>query len=94
MIAPHYHGSLLLLMKATACIMDKYPTLMMVYLESCTLLSISAPITSPTRVSANEASVSPIKLTHLYSGDKGILEMFTQQTHTDNPLHDRLCPQL
>ena len=67
---------------------------MMVYLESCTLLSINAPITSPTKVSANEASVSPIKLTHLYSGDKGILEMFTQQTNTDNLLCDRLCPQL
>ena len=64
-------------MKATAYIMEKYPTLMMVYLESCTLLSINAPITSSTRVSANEVSVSRIKLTHLYSVEKGILEMFS-----------------
>lgn len=31
-------------MKATAYIVEKYPTLMMVYLESRNLLSISAPI--------------------------------------------------
>lgn len=81
-------------MKATAYIVEKYTTLMMVYLESCPLLSINAPITSSTRVSANEVSVSRIKLTHLYLGDKGILEMFTQQTNTGNLLCDRLCTQL
>lgn len=51
---------------------------MRVYLESYTFLSINAPITPPTRGSADEIGAFPITPTHLYAGDKGVIETFTQ----------------